>query len=230
MREPMSLLAQANAFKNSNRQRLTADRTVRPRPAVYSSFTHVDDSNVELKTLSLDVYASKHLVTTGKSILPHSQRGRLEEFLLPSINKDVNHDENRRRRKRRRPSYRKSLFHTYSSTSTQADLAHLAARGKKSALQRTEAVIRDDDTVVSLERHHAPPPSPSNDEIERSLYDLQDISQSPPPSRQSPVELEGYIPFRLPALNRSARVQRTPSDSPAKDIRSTLSDYFQKYY
>lgn len=222
----MSISDQVNAFNRSNHQRLVIDRTVRQRLPVYSSLNtiHGDGDDEELKTLSFDVYTTKHLTATGKSILPYSERTRLDKLLLPSINKDTGNDENRRRRRRKRPSYRKSLFHSYSSNSTQADLAQLTARGTRPEPQVIMPTIRDDDTVVSFQRHHAPPPSPSDDAIQRLLYELQERNQSRPPSRQSPVEKEGYIPFRLPILSRSS------TDSPPKDIRSTLSNYLQKYY
>ena len=200
------------------------------RLPVYSSLNNTDDSNVELKTLSFDVYTTKHLVASGKSILPYSEHTRLDEILLPSINKDISRDENRRRRKRKRPPYRKSLFHAYSSITTEVDLAQLTAHGTKPESQTTTPMIKDDDTVVSFQRHYAPPPSPSDDEVERILYELQDRNQSRPPTRQSPIEKDGYIPFRLPVLNRSPQFRRASTNSPSKDIRSTLSNYLQRYY
>lgn len=234
MREPMSISDQVNAFNKSNHQRLVISRTMRQRRPVYSSFNtvHGDEDDIELKTLSFDVYTNKHLVASGKSILPYPENTRLDKLLLPSINKDINNDENRRRRKRRRPAYRKSLFHSYSFNSTEADLASLTARGTKPETQITitTPTIKDDDTIVSFQRHHAPPPSPSDDEIERLLYELQDRNQSRSPTRQSPIEKEGYIPFRLPVLNHSPKFGRSSSNSPSKDIRSTLSNYLQKYY
>jgi hypothetical protein len=228
MRELMTLFEQSNAFNKSNRQRLLIDQTLR-HPPVNSSLNNVEDNGVELKTLSFDVYTSKHLVTTGKSILPYCGPSRLEELLSPSTDKNISRDENRRRRKKKRPSYRKSLFHSYSSNSTQADLAELTARGTKPESQ-IMPIIKDDETVVSFQRHYDPPPSPSDDELGRLLCALKDGNQSRPPSQQSPVEKEGYVPFRLPALNRSARFRRTPTNLPVKDIRSTLSNYLRRYY
>ncbi len=230
MREPMTLFDQGNVFNRLNRQRLIIDQTARQRAPVYSSLSHVDDDHEELKSLSLGVYATKHLVTAGKAILPYSERARLDELLLPSLNKNICSDENRPRRKRKRPSYRKSLFHTYSSTSTQANFTQLTARGIKPEPQTIAPMIRDDDTVDSFQRNQAPPPSPSDDEIERLLYGLHDMNQSYSFSRQSPIEKEGYIPFRLPILHRSPRVHRSVSISRSQDIRSTLSNYHQKYY
>jgi hypothetical protein len=225
MRESMTLLEQSHAFKKFNRQHFVVDRTVR-HPPVYSSLNNVHDSDIGLKTLSFDVYTTKHLVTTGKSILPSSGYNHVNELILPPADINTKY----RRRKKKRPSYRQSLYHSDSSNSAQADLAQLTARGMKREVQVIIPTVNDDDTVVNFQRDHAPPPSPSDDEIERLLYQLQDRNQSRPPSRQSPLEKEGYIPFRLPKLRRSVRPHRTPMNSPSKDIRSTLSNYLQRYY
>jgi hypothetical protein len=230
MRGPMSLFDQVNAFNRTNRQRLLIDRTVQQRPPVYSSLNRIVDDNRELKTRSFDVYTSKHLATNRNSVLSYCDRTHLDEFLLPSIARDINEDENRRRRKRKRPFYRKSLFHSYSSNSTQADLVQLTARGLKPESHITIPIIPVDDTVDNDEFHHAPPPSPSDNEIERLLHKLQDEDQSRVSSRQSPIEKEGYIPFRLPLLHQSSQYRHTPTPSPPKDIRSTLSNYLQRYY
>jgi hypothetical protein len=227
----MTLYEQLNAFNKSNHQPLIIDRTVRQRLSVYSSLNNVDDSNIELKTLSIDVYTTKHLVAAaGKSVLSYSERTRLDELLLPSINKDIDRDENHRRRKRKRPSHRRSLLNSYSLNSTEFDLAQLTTHAMKSESQTTIPIITDDDTDVSFPHHHAPPPSPSDEEIKRLLYVTDDNKPSRPPARQSPIEKEGYIPYRLPVLNQSARFHRTSTSSPLKDIRSTLSNYLRKYY
>ena len=227
MHQLTTVLEQSNAFNKSNRQRLLVNQTPRNPPPSNSSLNN--DSSLDLKTLSFDVYSSKHLVTTGRSILPYDGQNRLDEILLPSINKNINRDENRRRRKRKRPSYRKSLFHSYTPNSTQVDLAQITARGTRPESQIKTPIVKDDDTVVSFQRYD-PPPSPSDDEIGRILFQIQDKNQSRPPTRQSPIEKEGYVPFRLPELHRSARFRRTPLNLPCKDIRSTLSNYLQRYY
>ncbi|CAF0757427.1 unnamed protein product [Rotaria sp. Silwood1] len=229
MREPMTLYEQSNVFHKINRQRLLLDHTAR-HPPVYSSLTNVDDHDLELKNLSFDVYTSQHLVTTGKSILPYSGRHHLDEILLPVIDKDIHRDENQRRRKKKRPSYRKSLYHPTSSNSTQVDLTQLTARGTKPELQTIIPIACDDDIIANSQRHYAPPPSPSDDEIERLLYKLEAINQSRSPSQQSIKDKEGYIPFRLPKLHRPVQFRRTLTNSSPKDIRSTLSNYLQKYY
>ena len=227
MPEPMTILEQVNAFKRSNRQHLIIDRTFRrpPPPPVYSSFNHIDNENIELKTLSVDVYASKHLVNKNKSTLSPSERNRLGKLLLPSMDKtdEIHH----RRRKKKRPSYHKSLYHPHSPHSTETDLTQINARGMKPELHVVIPVCPDDDTVISFQRDHVPPPSPSDDELDRLINDLQDRALSPSPS---PVEKEGYVPFRLPTLRQSARFRRTPIRLPVKDIRSTLSNYLRRYY
>ncbi|CAF2527872.1 unnamed protein product [Rotaria sp. Silwood2] len=229
MREPMTLLEQSNAFHKINRQRLPFDQTTR-NPVVNASLTNVDDHDLELRNLSFDVYTSKHLVTTGKSVLPYCGRHHLDEILLPVIEKDIHRDENQRRRKKKRPSYRKSLYHSSSPNATQVDLTQLTARGTKTELQTIIPIVNDDDTVVNAQRHYAPPPSPSDDEIERLLYKLETVNQSRSPSQQSIKDKEGYIPFRLPTLYETVQSRRTLTNSSPKDIRSTLSNYLRKYY
>lgn len=233
MPEPMSLLEQVNAFKKSNRQHLIIDRTVRRRPAVYSSFNHIDNENIELKTLSLDVYATNHLLHHTKSTLSPSERTRLGKLLLPSIGKDMNSDENYRCRKKRRPSYRQSLYHSRTPNSNETDLAEINARGTKPELHVMVPTCRDDETVISAQRDEVPPPSPSDeiDRLFRNPYDQNaSRSPSPPPPPLPSVEKEGYIPYRLPKLRQSARFRRTPNQTPGKDIRSTLSNYLRRYY
>ena len=230
MREPISLFEQSNAYKKSNRQRLLIDQTAqRPRP-VRSSFSRVHDDELELKHLSFDVYTNQHLLTSGKPTLPSGRRQRWDEIVLPSIEKDFNRDNNPTQRVRRRPAYRKSLYHSETASTFPEVQPQLTTRGTRTEIQITIPLIRDDETVFSYQRHHAPPPSPSDNEIERLLTELQDRNPSRPSSRQSPVDREDYVPFRLPALNQSARTRRTSTKSPCKNIRSTLSNYLQKYY
>ena len=229
MREPLTLFEQSNIFKKLNRQRLPPDYIAR-NPFIYSSLNNVDDTNVDLKSLSFDVYTSKYLPTTGKTILPYSRRHRLDEILLPAIEKDINRQENHRARKKKPPSYCKSLLHLQQTNSTQADLTHLTARGTKPDTQIAIPIVKDDETVVNFQSHHAPPPSPSDDEIERLLYDLEDGHLSPLPSWQSTLQKEGLVPFRLPALNRYDRRRHKPVNALPKDVRTTLSDFLQKYY
>lgn len=233
MPEPMTLLEQVNIFKKSNRQHLIVDRTIRQRSpprAVYSSFNQIDNENIELKTLSIDVYTSKHLINKTKSTLSPYERNRLGKLLLPSIDKESSSNENHRRRKKKRPSYRQSLYHSHSPHSTEVDLAQINARGIKPELHVVIPICRDDETIVSYQRDHVPPPSPSDDDIDRLVSDIQDRDPSYSPSVQSPMEKEGFVPFRLPTLRQSARFRRTPVRLPVKDVRSTLSNYLRKYY
>lgn len=230
MHEPMTLLQQVNTFKKSNPQYLIIDRTVRQRRRVDSSFNNTVDDNIELKTRSINVYASNHLVTNGKLILPGSERNRLGQLLLPSIYKDTNDNENYQPRKRKSPLYRKSLFHFYSPKSTPIDLSQLTARGIKRETHTTTPIIKDNDSEVNVQRHHVPPPTPSDTDLERSSYELLDVNQSRLSMRQSPIENEGYIPFRLPVLQRTSQFSRISTNSSSKDIRSTLSNYLQRFY
>jgi hypothetical protein len=230
MHESMTLLQQVNTFKKSNSQHLIIDRIARQRHLVVSSLNNVDHNNKAMKSLSVDVYANKHLVTNGKSIFPPLEQSRLGELLLPSYHKDMNCNQNYQRRKRKRPAYRKSLFHLYSPRSTEIDLSQLTARRIKPETRIISPVIKDNYTQVRVQHHYAPPPSPSDAEMQRSFYLVEDPNQSHSFSPQSPIETEGYIPFRLPVLYRSSQFSRTSTNSSFKDIRSTLSNYLQKFY
>jgi len=222
----MSILDQVNAFhKNNRQQHLIIERPRKQHVPVYS---HVNEDNSELKIRSFDVYTSKHLVITNrKPTLPFSERARLDEILLPTIERALNNqDGNHRRRQRRRPFYRKSLFHTYSSMSTQADLEQITARGIKAESRTTLQTCPDnasDNESTDMPRYRlVPPPSPSDSELERVFYQTSSHSLLQP----TPVDRgdEEDIPFRLPLLRRA---RKNPSP---KDIRSTLSNYLQRYY
>jgi hypothetical protein len=151
---------------------------------------------------NVDVYSSRPLIPTIQS----TKYNRSEKFILPPINK----------KKLKRPAYRTSLYHSNTSISTPIDHTLLTARGKK---PESITPIKDDETIMNLQRHHAPPPSPSDDQIERILSELNHTRS------HSPEEIDGYIPYRLPALDQSIRRKRT-----SKDITSTLSNYLQTYY
>ncbi|CAF3430016.1 unnamed protein product [Rotaria socialis] len=229
MREPMTLVEQSNAFSTTNRQRVPLNFVQRSRP-VYSALDSNDERSLELKTLSVDVYTSKHLVATGKSIIPYTGRQRLDEIILPAIEKDIHHDEHHYRPKKKRPAYRKSLFHPVASNLNQTDFTQLTARGVKPEFQTVTPIINDEDSMNNYKLHYAPPPSPSDDEIEQLLCKLDAINTSPSPSRLSYKEKDGCIPFRLPTLYRSSQSRRLLPISSSKDVRSTLSHYLRKYY
>jgi hypothetical protein len=197
----MTLIEQANFFNKTNHQHqsLFLDR----------NFSKKD----ELKTLSFDVYLSRHLISNAKQI----KNRRSDEIYLPPIDKE----QNRYRKQTRRPSYRTSLYHSNTTNTSQLDLSLLTARGTKPVLLTT---IRDNDTVMNLKRHHAPPPSPSDDQLERLLYEFNQTGQS------TPTEEDGYIPYRLPALAQSARRTHTDFSLPSKDVKSTLSNYLRTFY
>ncbi|CAF4612365.1 unnamed protein product, partial [Rotaria magnacalcarata] len=168
MREPMTLIEQSNAFSGTSRQRFSVNSVQRSHP-VYSSLDNNDERNLELKTLSVDVYTSKHLVATGKSIMPYTGRQRLDEIILPAIEKDIHRDEHHYRSKKKRPAYRKSLFHPVATNLNQTDFTQLTARGVKPEFQTVTPIINDEDSMANDRLHYAPPPSPSDDEIEQLL-------------------------------------------------------------
>jgi hypothetical protein len=155
---------------------------------------------------NVDVYSSRPLLPTLTQSTKHYPT---EKFILPQIE----------RKKIKRPAYRTSLYHSNASSSTNVDHSLLTARGKK---PESISSIKDDETIINFQRHHAPPPSPSDDQIERILSELNRTRRSTP---QSPEEIDGNIPYRLPALDHSGRRKRT-----VKDSTSTLSNYLQTYY
>lgn len=229
MREPVTLF-ESNAFTRTHRHRVPFDQISRHH-AVNSSSNTTDEHDGGRKNLSVDVYTSKHLVTTGKSMVPYSGRQHLDEIILPAIEKDINRDESRRRRKKKRPSYRKSIYHPTAPNSNHAqDLPELTARGAKHESQQPTPMISDDDTTIIYQRHYAPPPSPSDDTMDQYLFKFEPVNISRPPSRISGKEKEGYIPFRLPALYPSEQTRRLLKNTSSKDVRSTLSNYLRKYY
>ena len=222
MHESMTLLQQVNAYKKSNHQHLIIDRREQQRRLVVSSLNNLAHNNT-----SLDVYANKHLVTNGRSIFPSSEPSRLDQILSPSYHKDLNCNQNYQRRKKKRPAYIKSLFHLYSPRSTEVDLSQLTARRIKPESRTITPANKDYAAEISSHRNYAPPPSPSDAEIQRSFYFMQDPNQS---RSSSPQSTEGYIPFRLPVLTQSSQFSHTSTNASFKDIRSTLSHYYQKFY
>ena len=225
MHESMTLLQQVNAYKKSNSRHLIVDQRAQQRRLVVSSLNNLAHNNS-----SLDVYANKHLVTNGRSIFPASESSRLDQILSPSYHQDLNCNQNYQRRKKKRPAYLKSLFHLYSPRSTEVDLSQLTARRIKPESRSVSPANKDYTAETCSQRNYAPPPSPSDAEMQRSFYFVHDHNQSRPSSPQSPIETEGYVPFRLPVLTQSSRFRRTSTNSSFKDIRSTLSNYYQKFY
>ena len=226
----MTWLGQSNLHKKTNRQRLLIEQTA----VRYQPVTRLPTNDSTLKNLSFDVYTHKHLLNAAKPPCPTGRQKRYEQFFLPSIDKNLLRDETRAVKNKKRPSYRKSLFHPEtSSTVVSQGFTELTTRGTRTELKVTLPMMTDDDSLQPIHRHYAPPPSPSDDEIERFLTELQEKTSpsriSSPPSSSS-VDNEDYVPFRLPALQKSARVRHTPEQPPYKNIRSTLSNYLQKYY
>lgn len=228
MYEPMTWLEQSNLHKKTNRQRLLIDQTA----VRYQPVSRLESNDSTLKNLSFDVYTHKHLLNAAKAPRAGGRQKRYDEFFLPPIDKNLLRDETRPVKNKKRPSYRKSLFHPEtSSTVVSQGFTELTTRGTRTELKVTLPIVNDDDSLIPIRRHYAPPPSPSDDEIERFLTELQEKNSpsriSSPPSS---IDKEDYVPFRLPALNKSARLRQTPDKPPNKNIRSTLSNYLQKYY
>ncbi len=165
---------------------------------------------------NVDVYSSRPFIPPTKQ----TKHYHSEKLILPSIDKD----DHQSRKKIKRPAYRTSLYHSNTSSSMHSDLSLLTARGKK---PESIIPIKVDETIMNFESHHAPPPSPSDDQLERILSDLNRKRQSTPPSLD---EIDGNIPYRLPALHQSARRRRKDTTLPPKDVTSTLSNYLQRYY
>jgi hypothetical protein len=199
MYESLTMIEQAN----KSHHHFYFDRSLTQTPQYSSS------KKDHLKTLSFDVYSSRHLKL--------NRRYPSRELILPPIDKDDNHHQHQKKR----ISYRTSVYHSKPSNSTEINLSQLTARGIKPVVLTT---IRDDDTVYNLQRHHAPPPSPSDDQIERLFFELNRAEQTTP---QLSLDRDGYIPYRLPALNQSARRRQTKFNIPSKEIKSTLSNYGQ---
>lgn len=223
MREPMTLLEQ------SQRQHLYLGRAIR-YPPIYPFPKNANAAYIKSKIHSIEDPAIQHIVATGKSIFPYSGRNHLDELPSLSTEKDINHDENQGRRKRKRRSYRKSTYHSSSSNSTQVELPQLTARGTKPDYRTGISISRSDYSVVNLQQHLAPPPSPSNDQIERVLHEPQEKTQSRLPSQKLFKEKQPHASFPLPALKISSLSHRTPTTLSPKEVRSILSEYLQQYY
>ncbi len=138
MRESMTLIEQANILNKTNHQSFFFDRTSSKQ--------------------NLHIYPSSRYFLPN--ITKQKKSYHTEKLILPPIDKD----ENRSRKKTRRPSYRTSIYHSNSNSrsSTRIDLSSLTARGTKPELITTKpeliTTLKDDSTVMSLQRHHAPPP------------------------------------------------------------------------
>lgn len=231
MREPMTLFEQSNLHRKTNRQRLLIEQTALRYPTVSSPLTHLSNDNLALKNLSFDVYTHQHLHNAAKPPFPSARQKRYEDLLLPSIEKNVVREDNRPVKNKKRPSYRKSLFHPDASSVVSQGFAELTTRGTRTELKVTLPVFQHEESMLPVHHDYAPPPSPSDDEIERFLTELQE--RSPPSRTSSPpssVDKDDFVPFRLPALHKSAHTRRALEMPHYKNIRSTLSNYLQKYY
>lgn len=153
---------------------------------------------------NLDVYTTPTKLSKSKLILP-----------------PIDRDDQRRRQRIKRPLYRTSLYHSPSSNFAQIELT---TRGKK-----PDVIIplRDDQTMMNFQPHQAPPPSPSDDQVERILSQLTRTRQTTP---IPPIVIDGNVPYRLPALSHSVTQTRSAMNIPSKEIKSSLSTYLPRYY
>jgi hypothetical protein len=197
----MALIEQANIIDKINPQNLFRQRTL----------SIADD----LQTLSFNVYSSQHLISTTNQ----TRYQRSDTLILPSIHKD----ENRYQRKTKRPFYLTSIYHSNISNSTKNALPVLTVHRKAPELS---TIIRND-TVGNMQRQHTPPPTPSDIECERLSIELNRTRQS---ALQSSTDNDGYVPYRLPALNQSSKQRRKETAVPPKRIKSILTNYYQRLY
>ena len=231
MPEPMSFLEQTNNYQKPTRVKVLFDPSMRQTLA-FSPLSRTESyQDLQLKNLSISVYTNKHLLPSVKPLLTSARYKRYDELVLPKLNRE--------RTSMARLERQSSILKSSKSSEKKKKISNLHAdpplltRVKKTQNPVTLPIFRDNETVSSFQRHHDPPPSPSDDEIDRLLAEIQDrkltiTSLSTHSSKSSGND--GFVPFRLPALKRSAFAHRSPIKSPCKNIRSTLSNYLQKYY
>ncbi|CAF2388392.1 unnamed protein product [Rotaria sp. Silwood2] len=199
MPESMTMIEHANILNKLNYQNSFRDR--------------ISSKNENFKkSLSFNVYSSRHLMLPGKK----TKIFRANEHILPSI-------ENGYRHKQKRPSYRTSLYHPNKSNPNQIDVSSLTARGTKSELFTT---VKDDDRIIDFEHNHAPPPSPSDYQIERLVYEFNRRRQFTPCLI---THKDGYTPYRLPALKKSPRRVHSELNYPPTFIKRNLSSSFETF-
>ena len=198
MPESMTLIEQANVFNKLNHLQVFSDQQ--------------SSINDELKSLSLHVFSSQYLISNEKQTRYH----RSNAITLPSLNKD----ENRYRRKTKPPTYRTARYRSKKPSPTLIDLPLVTSRGTKSELLTT---IQHGDTINSIDHQQTPPPSPSDEQLERLLYEFTRTKQSTP---NSLTNMNDHVPYRLPALKQSSRQAHSQSNFLTKNINSTLSNYF----
>lgn len=198
MWESMKLIEKANHFKKGNHHTVYPER-----------FPAKNDS---LKTLSFTVYSNGHLAPTQKNSLPY----RSYENILPPIDP-------RNQPKKKRRSYRESMYHPPRFNAKKIDLSTLTARGTKSEYL---TAVRENEILKDYEYQHAPPPSPSDDQIEKLIYEFTRAKNITPCSF---VRKDGHVPYRLPALKNNRRT-RSELTYPFEYTHSTLSNDFDEYY
>ncbi|CAF1089626.1 unnamed protein product [Rotaria magnacalcarata] len=200
MWESMKLIEKANHLKKKHHRKHLPDRA--------------SPKNDNLKSLSVTVYSSRHLISTQKQNVSY----RSDEQIFPPI-------ESHNQRKKKRPFYRSSLYHPGKVHSNEIDLSSLTARGTKSELLTT--TLREDELIKEYEHHHAPPPSPSDDQLERFLYEFNRARNSSPCSI---THQDGQVPYRLPALKKPNRRTNSELTYPSQYVNTTTSNYFETFY
>ncbi|UJR10282.1 hypothetical protein I4U23_014489 [Adineta vaga] len=198
----MTLITQANFIDKLNHQ--------------YNS--KIQDN---LKTLSFNVYSSRHLSSTSKSTKYH----RSDLPILPSITKD----EYQYQRKTKRPTYRTSVYHSLVSNVTPVDLPVINSHRPKPKL----FTILRDESFTHFRRRPDPPPTPSDDFLDHASAETNRTRQTSPQLYTTDDDYDnddGFIPYRLPALHQSTKQMRTEKYLTRQHPKTVLSDYYQTLY
>lgn len=208
----MSFVEALNNFRKSARPKTFLEPLNNRQSSAFPlSFRPSSRAEIELKNLSIDVYTNKHLFLNGSPTLKSGRSKRFDELILPKLKADSKKNLLLSTRSARRNSTHREITQNF------------IVKPSRTELQIKIPVFRDDETVFSYQRHNDPPPSPSDDEIDRFVTRLHDRDRSNSSSTDS-SDRDGFIPFRLPAL------QRIQTKNSASNARSTLSNYLQKYY
>ncbi|CAF0963164.1 unnamed protein product [Adineta steineri] len=197
-------MTQAHITDKTNYQRLFRDRSASTKES--------------LKTLSFNVYSSRHLISPLTKQIKYQPCNRP---ILPPITKD----DNRNQRKLKRPSYRKSIYYSLVSNTPPIDLPVITTNRTKPEL----LTLLQDETLIHFQYHHAPPPTPSDDQLGRILIELNQNEESTTDISTEDNE-SGLVPYRLPALKQSTKQLRKEKNSPPKHNITILSNYYQTLY
>ena len=195
----MTLTEQANLYSKTS----YFNRTVRQSAPLVTP-TNRDQPQI----LSVHVYSAQRLFPLAKPV----KQDRPGNLHLPPIE---------RQKIKRPPLHRPAVQHLHSSQVTPTDLSQLTGRG---LITDSSALLKEMDRANADEYHHVPPPSPSDDQIECLLHELQRRRPSTP---RIPVSKDGYVPYRLPTLHPSMRSRQAAFPPPPTQMKSTLSTYRQ---